>query len=144
VMPLGDVDYFKIDIPSAGVLSVSLPKTSTRGLRLHCSIFDEEKNVADKAPVEGVNIVNISSENLVKKKVIKLTKKFSYVIKIADFYYEDSAKLVKERIMTETNIKKIKILLNPDGIDLSSGVEETPGIKSTTKINNLIKKFYKI
>ena len=71
--------------------------------------FDEEKNVADKAPVEGVNIVNISSENLVEKKDIKLTKKFSYVIKIADFYYEDSAKLVKERIMIETNIKKINI-----------------------------------
>ena len=24
-------------------------------------MFEEEKNVADKAPVEGVNIVNISS-----------------------------------------------------------------------------------
>ncbi len=71
--------------------------------------FDEEKNVADKAPVEGVNIVNISSEDLTKKKDIKLTKKFNYIIKIANFYYEDSAKLVKERIMSETNIKKINI-----------------------------------
>ena len=71
--------------------------------------FEEEKNVADKAPVEGVNIVNISSSNDNKKKDIKLTKKFSYIIKIANFYYEDSAKLVKERIMLETNIKNVNI-----------------------------------
>ena len=66
--------------------------------------LEEEKIVADKAPVEGVNIVNISTEELTKKKDIKSTKKFNYIIKIANFYYEDSAKLVKERIMSETNI----------------------------------------
>ena len=42
----------------------------------------------------------------------------------------------------ETNIKKIQNLLNPNGIDLSSGVEVSKGIKSNTKINNLFKKFY--
>ena len=71
--------------------------------------FDEEKNVADKAPVEGVNIVNISTSVTNEKNIKKSTKKFNYIIKIANFYYEDTAKLVKERIMTETNIKKIKI-----------------------------------
>ena len=44
--------------------------------------------------------------------------------------------------INETNIKNIKNLLNPNGIDLSSGVEESKGIKSNTKINNLFKKFY--
>ena len=39
-------------------------------------------------------------------------------------------------------LKKIQNLLNPHGIDLSSGVEESKGIKSNTKINNLFKKFY--
>ena len=71
--------------------------------------FDEEKNVADKAPVEGVNIVNISSSNDDKKNDTKSTKKFKYIIKIANFYYKDSANLVKDRIMSETNIKKINI-----------------------------------
>tara|TARA_B100000003_G_C10842484_1_gene335608 strand:+ start:149 stop:910 length:762 start_codon:yes stop_codon:yes gene_type:complete len=71
--------------------------------------FDEEKNVANKAPVEGVNIENILSIDVNYKKNIKKTKKFNYIIKVADFYYEDSAKLVKERIMSETNIKKINI-----------------------------------
>ena len=44
--------------------------------------------------------------------------------------------------INETNIKKIQNLLNPNGIDLSSGVEGSKGIKSNSKINNLFKKFY--
>ena len=44
--------------------------------------------------------------------------------------------------INQDNIKKIQNLLNPNGIDLSSGVEESIGIKSNTKINNLFKKFY--
>ena len=44
--------------------------------------------------------------------------------------------------INETNIKNIQNLLNPNGIDLSSGVEVTKGIKSNLKINNLFKKFY--
>ena len=44
--------------------------------------------------------------------------------------------------INETNIKKIHNLLNPNGIDLSSGVEVSKGIKSNSKINNLFKKFY--
>ena len=44
--------------------------------------------------------------------------------------------------INETNVKNIQNLLNPNGIDLSSGVEVSKGIKSNTKINNLLKKFY--
>ena len=44
--------------------------------------------------------------------------------------------------INQDNIKKIQNILNPNGIDLSSGVEESIGIKSNTKINNLFKKFY--
>ena len=44
--------------------------------------------------------------------------------------------------INENNIKKIQNLLNPDGIDLSSGVEVSKGIKSNLKINNLFRKFY--
>ena len=44
--------------------------------------------------------------------------------------------------INETNVKNIQNLLNPNGIDLSSGVEVSKGIKSNSKINNLFKKFY--
>ena len=46
---------------------------------------------------------------MTKKNDTKSTKKFKYIIKIANFYYKDSANLVKDRIMSETNIKKINI-----------------------------------
>ena len=44
--------------------------------------------------------------------------------------------------INESNIKNIKKTINPNGIDLSSGVEESIGKKSNEKINNLLKVFY--
>tara|TARA_X000000368_G_C22984200_1_gene691352 strand:+ start:500 stop:1132 length:633 start_codon:yes stop_codon:yes gene_type:complete len=46
--------------------------------------------------------------------------------------------------INESNIKNIQNIINPHGIDLSSGVEESKGIKNNTKINNLFKKFYDV
>ena len=44
--------------------------------------------------------------------------------------------------INKSNINKIKNYANPNGIDLSSGVEEAPGIKNVTMINNLLEKYY--
>ena len=44
--------------------------------------------------------------------------------------------------INESNIKNIKKTINPHGIDLSSGVEESLGIKSNEKINKLFRLFY--
>jgi phosphoribosylanthranilate isomerase len=44
--------------------------------------------------------------------------------------------------INESNIKNIQKLIKPHGIDLSSGVEESKGIKSNKKIDNLFKEFY--
>ena len=44
--------------------------------------------------------------------------------------------------INESNIKNIQKTLNPNGIDLSSGVEESLGKKSNKKINNLLRLFY--
>ena len=69
--------------------------------------YDEEKNVADKAPVEDIQIKDLGK---VEKKTIKVKKdKFNYIIKLGDFYFEKSAKLMKSRISNETPIKKINI-----------------------------------
>jgi hypothetical protein len=57
--------------------------------------FDEEKNVAEKAPVDGIKIDNLGTE---KRKKNKQNSKFSYSIKIADFYYKDSAENMIKRI----------------------------------------------
>ena len=44
--------------------------------------------------------------------------------------------------INESNIKNIQKTINPNGIDLSSGVERSLGIKSNKKINNLFRLFY--
>ena len=67
--------------------------------------FDEEKKVAEKVPIDGIKIDNLSSNKKIKKTTF-IKNNFQYSIKIADFYYYQSAKLMTERIINETNIKK--------------------------------------
>ena len=69
--------------------------------------FEEEKKVANKAPVESISINDLSSNKKMVKKVNK--NKFSYIIKIADFYFIDSANLMIERIKEETTVDKINL-----------------------------------
>lgn len=70
--------------------------------------FEEEKKVADKAPVDtiSVNDLNDTDEKKIKKKI---NNEFKYVIKIADFYYLNTAKQMVKRIKSELNIKKTDI-----------------------------------
>ncbi|MDC1045890.1 hypothetical protein OAQ59_04780 [Candidatus Pelagibacter sp.] len=84
--------------------------------------FEEEKKIAEKAPIDGIQIDILGSENLQKNDLTK-EKFFNYSIKIADFYYKDSAKSMSDRIINETNIKnpiiktlsktKYRVLLGP-------------------------------
>ena len=70
--------------------------------------FDEEKKVADIAPVDSISINNLNDSN--KKKTKKIIKsKFVYIIKIADFYFKNSAKSMSDRIKKETPINNVKI-----------------------------------
>ena len=70
--------------------------------------FDEEKEVAEKAPVDSISINDLSLE---KKETVKIenNKNFKYIIKVADFYYKNTAIMMKKRIINETKIKNVKI-----------------------------------
>ena len=84
--------------------------------------FKEEKKVAEKAPVDGIQIDNLG-ETIDPKKEITKDSVFNYSIKVADFYHKDSAKNMSDRIINETNIKnpiikrisntKYRVLLGP-------------------------------
>ena len=69
--------------------------------------FDEEKNVAVKAPVKNISIndLNILKKSNKKKPNIE----FSYIVKIADFYFNDTALMMSNRIKNESLIKNPKI-----------------------------------
>ena len=69
--------------------------------------FEEEKKVANKAPVNNINISDLNTKQTSIKN--ELSKKFSYEIKIADFYFNDTASLLVDRIVKETMIKNVKI-----------------------------------
>ena len=71
-------------------------------------MFEEERSVAEKAPVDGILINDLNQKKVESNKT--KNKKFSYSIKIADFYYKDSAKIMINRIKNEANLKKIKII----------------------------------
>ena len=70
-------------------------------------IYDEEKNVAVKAPVNKISINdlnNVKNDNIDNSNTI-----FSYTINVADFYFKDSAMMMLERINLETSIRNAKI-----------------------------------
>ena len=72
--------------------------------------FDEEKKVANKAPVDSISIQNISIEkdNNLKVEKVKNTK-FEFIIKFADLFFEESAITLKKRLEDEYNLKDINI-----------------------------------
>ena len=85
------------------------------------SIFEEEKNVADKAPVDEIKMEDITLSKKKTKK--KTTKKNNFILIISDFYFEDSANnlkndLVKKIDATNISVKKIndkkyRVLMGP-------------------------------
>ena len=67
--------------------------------------FDEEKSVAEKAPIDNIQIKNISLNKTENKQKKTNKKKFNYIVKIADFYFKKSANQMKSRIINETTVK---------------------------------------
>ncbi len=101
-------DTLELDKKEPYVEIVLISKNSTF-VAQKSKIFDEEKNVAEKAPIDGINIISLNNN---KDKDIKKIKKekFSYSIKVADFYYKKSAKLMIDRIKDKTSLTKIRII----------------------------------
>ena len=95
-------------------------KSNKKFIAKKSNIFDEEKNVLEKAPVNEVKIDDLSSSKLVLK---KKDKKSNFFIIVGDFYYSDSAYNLKKELTTKTQIKnffvkkindtKYRLLLGP-------------------------------
>ena len=71
------------------------------------SIFDEEKNVADKAPVDEIKMDDITLNKSYKKN-IKVEKRNFFLI-ISDFYYQDSANNLKDDLIKKIDIENISV-----------------------------------
>ena len=69
--------------------------------------YEEEKNVAVKAPVNNISIKNLNA--ITRNDVKNSITKFSYIVKIADFYFKETALIMLIRIKTVSSIKNPKI-----------------------------------
>jgi hypothetical protein len=89
-------------------INIVLISKDTTFIAKKAKTFEEESVVAEKAPVDGIQINDLNESK--SKKKVKKNKIFSYSIKVADFYYKDSAKLMLEKIKKDSLIKNLKIV----------------------------------
>ena len=102
---IADELELNFDEPFVEIMLVS--KNSTFVAK-KAKMFEEERSVAEKAPVDGIQINDLNL-NEKKKKKQKNEKNFNYSIKVADFYYLDTAKIMIDRIKVEASIKNLTI-----------------------------------
>ena len=99
-------EELEIDL-SEPYIEISLVSKNSTFIAKKAKMFEEERSVAEKAPVDGIQINDLNIKKIKKKK--NTIKDFSYFIKVADFYYKDTAKIMIDRIKGETNIKNLLI-----------------------------------
>ncbi len=107
ILSLRIAEELELDFNEPYIEIILVSKNSTFVAK-KAKMFDEEKSVAEKAPVDGIEINDLNLKK--KKKKIISKKSFSYSIKVADFYYEDTAQMMINRIKNETSIKKARII----------------------------------
>ena len=95
---LAEILELDLDNPYIEIIEI---KKNVTFIAKKAETFDEEKNVAAKAPVDKIEI-NILSENIDDNQDVK--KKYSFILVISDFYYLNSANNLKNELN-----KKIKL-----------------------------------
>ena len=95
--------------PDEPYIEITLISKQSTFIAKKAKIFEEEKEVAEKAPIDGIKINDLNESSINKSKKIS-NDKFSYSIKVADFYYKKTANLMIDRIKTETSITNIKLI----------------------------------
>ena len=93
-----------INNPYIEVIEVKKNKTF---VAKESSTHKEEKNVADKVPVDEVKVDDITSKKKVSGEVIIKNKKF--ILVISDFYYSDTAYTLKNELIKKTKNNSISV-----------------------------------
>ena len=107
ILTLRIAEELELDFSEPFIEISSISKDSTF-IAKKAKMFDEEKKVAQKAPVDGIQINDLNVKKIEKEPDID--KSFSYSIKVADFYYKDTAQIMINRIKKETSIKNLVII----------------------------------
>ena len=116
--PVANKINLKKDLPLVEIIELKKNKSFVAKKTV---IYNEEKKIANKAPIENIKIDNISKD---KKKKIKDKREKLFIV-IGEFYSKKSAINLKKRITNELinyNIKKLTIITKKTNkISLLSG-----------------------
>ena len=95
-----------IDLENPYVEIIELKKNKTFVAK-EGNIFEEEKNVAEKAPVDEIEMDNIAKTQ--NKSATKKIIKENFIILISDFYYKDSALNLKKELSNKISLNNISV-----------------------------------
>jgi hypothetical protein len=93
-----------LDNPFVEVIEVKKNKTF---VAKKTDTYEEEKNVAEKVPVDEIKMDNLTNNKDEDKK--KVFKDNNFIILINDFYYEDSAINLKNELFKKTGFSNILV-----------------------------------
>ena len=94
-----------LENPYVEVLEV---KKNKKFVAKKSNTFDEEKNVAEKAPVDEIKMDDLNS-NEEKVETKKKIDKYNFILVISDFYYETSANNLMSELAKKININKMSV-----------------------------------
>ena len=98
--------HLELDINNPYVEVLEIKKNKTF-IAKEKEIFEEEKNVAEKVPVDAIEMDDLTKVKT-KKKETK-NKAYNYILVISDFYFEDSAINLKNELINKTNMNNISV-----------------------------------
>ena len=73
------------------------------------TMFEEEKNVALKAPVEKIEVNDLTKVSLNKKSKQNKDIKNKFLLVVGDFYYQETALNLKNELTSKNDLKDISI-----------------------------------
>ena len=91
----------------SGVGIVVLNKQNKVFVAKKANTFEEEKTVAENAPVDEITMDVLSND--VSDVDKEASKQANFILVINDFYFEDSANEVKEELIEKTKMENISI-----------------------------------
>ena len=95
-----------LDINNPYIEVIEIKKNKTFVAK-ESSIFEEEKNVANKVPINEVVVDDLTVEKNDSQE--KITKKKKFILVISDFYYSDTAYSLKNELINKTNNNSISV-----------------------------------
>ena len=99
-------ELLKLDINYPFVEHMELKKNKTF-IAKKSEIFEEEKNVSEKAPVDEIKMNDLTKNDTKTEK--KSNKKNNFILVISDFYYEESAINLKKDLVKKTKMHNISV-----------------------------------